>query len=72
MRENQSPFMQINKRVTHDCRHEGRLQSSGQEILPVNVSEKCLFLYVFGVALAGPQAPLWILSQQLEIQFKVQ
>ena len=38
----------------------------------MNVSEECLFFDVFSVALAGSQASLWILSQQLEMESKIQ
>jgi len=71
-KQNKHPFTQINKQVTHDSRHEGRLQSSGQKVLPVNVSEECLFFDVFSVPLAGSQTSLWILSQQLEIKSEIQ
>jgi G:T-mismatch repair DNA endonuclease (very short patch repair protein) len=58
----------IKRRVTHDERHEGRLEPSGQKVLPVNVPEECLFFNVFGVVLAGSQAALRIFPQQLQIE----
>ncbi len=56
---------------SYHCGHEWRFDFPHQQLLPVDVAKKGLLLYVLGVSLAGAQATVGILAQQLQGRRKV-
>ena len=51
---------------TYDSRDEWRRNPPHEKILPANVPEESLLLYILRISLARPQPPLGVLPQQLQ------